>query len=61
MSDQIPQFIRDLMPDADEAAHLAALENVRAYLRVVDRIHARLTREAMARFDKSPESSQNPS
>jgi len=46
MGDHIPQFIREVMPDADEAAQQAALENVRAYLRAVERIHQRLMTEA---------------
>lgn len=60
MGAPIPQFILDLMPDAEEAQHQEALENVRCYLRIVATIHARLRQEALAGFDKNPESSQTP-
>lgn len=60
MGDPIPQFIRDLMPDADEAALQAALENVRAYLRAVERIHQRLINEAGGDSTKFKSESESP-
>lgn len=47
MSEQIPQFIRDALPDADDAALQAALENFKTYMRIVARIHQRLLTEAL--------------
>jgi hypothetical protein len=46
MGGDIPQFIFDLMPHANDTERHAATENVRAYLRAVERIHQRLVNEA---------------
>ncbi len=59
MGDRIPQFIRDLMPDADYEAQHEALENVRAYLRAVERIHRRLINETGGDSTKSKSESES--
>jgi len=53
-SNDIPEFIRELMPDATEAELLDATDNFRGYIAIVLRIYERSRRESLA--SDSPDS-----
>lgn len=59
MSDLIPKFIRDLMPEADEATLHGALENVRSYLRAVEDLYERTVEKLGNDSTKSETESQS--
>jgi hypothetical protein len=54
-SDQIPNFIRELMPEGTEGDLLDAADNFRAYIAIVLRIHERVNAEKRYGDSSEPE------